>query len=68
VLTKRNFCLIFYCFVNRYCSNDEEWRLQFIRILFHSQIIALSIFWVVTSLVWLEIVAITRKSDILLIV
>ena len=24
VLTKRNFCLIFYCFVNRYCSNDEE--------------------------------------------
>ena len=31
----------------------------------HSPVIALSIFWVVTSQVWLEIMAITRKSDIL---
>jgi hypothetical protein len=24
VLMKRNFCRIFYCFIKRYCSNDEE--------------------------------------------
>jgi hypothetical protein len=58
----------FYCFIKRYRSNDEEWRLQFIRISSHSQVIALSIFWVVASQAWLQIMAITRKSDILVTV
>jgi hypothetical protein len=68
VSMQRNFHLIFYCFSKKYCWNDEEWRLQFICISSHSQVIALSIFWVVTSLVVLEIMAIKRKSDILVIV
>jgi hypothetical protein len=62
---QRNFYLIFYCFSEEYCWSDEKWRLQFRHISSHSQVIALSIFWVVTSQVWVEIMAITRKYDIL---
>ena len=44
VLMKRNFCVIFYCFIKRYCLNDEQRHLQFICISSHSQVIARSIF------------------------
>jgi hypothetical protein len=46
---QRNFYLLFYCFSKKYCWNDDEWRLQFLHISSHSQVIALSIFWIVTS-------------------
>jgi hypothetical protein len=57
---QRNFYLIFYCFSKKYCWSDEKWRLQFRHISSHSQVIALSIFWVVMSQAWVEIMAITR--------